>query len=126
MRGAGLRISECLAVRLDGFRDGGSILRVHEQVSRDGGYGPLKARKVNEYRDIPVPSWLWSKVQAHVDRFEAHGGYLFKTDYHTFNRRFKKSVGQSGLPAKFTEHHLRHLFVSTLLAAGVPITDAAA
>jgi integrase len=63
MAGTGLRISECLAVRLDGFRDSGRVLRVHEQLARQGGYGPLKDRRPGEFRDVPVPAWLWAKVQ---------------------------------------------------------------
>jgi hypothetical protein len=36
MRGCGLRIEEALAVQKSCFRDGGTVLRVFEQASRDG------------------------------------------------------------------------------------------
>jgi integrase len=127
MRGCGLRISEVLAVRLGEFRDGGRLLRVSEQVTRDGGYGPLKDRLVNEYRDVPVPCWLWEKVQEHAAEHGTQDGYLFRSvSYSSFRTRFTRSVRAAGLGAGFTPHHLRHLFVSVLLAAGVPITDVAA
>ena len=78
MRGCGLRISEALAVRYDGFRDkSGRTLRVTEQVTTTGsGTAPLKHRHAGEYRDIPVPTWVWAKVQQHAAQ---HGtdGYLF-------------------------------------------------
>ena len=46
MRGCGLRIEEALAVQRSCFRDGGAVLRVYEQASRDGKKTrPLKHRK---------------------------------------------------------------------------------
>ena len=64
MRGCGLRIEECLAVQKSCFRDGGTVLRVFEQASRDGmRTRPLKHRKAGEYRDIPVPAYLWAMVK---------------------------------------------------------------
>lgn len=46
------------------FRDNGTVLRVFEQVSRDGRKTrPLKHRKAEEYRDIPVPAYLWEMVK---------------------------------------------------------------
>ncbi len=46
------------------FRDGGKVLRVFEQATRNGkNTVPLKHRKAGEYRDIPVPSYLWEMVK---------------------------------------------------------------
>ena len=119
MAGTGLRISECLAVRRDGFLDGGKRLRVREQVSRAGGYGPLKGRRPGEYRDVPVPAWLWAKVTDH-----RADGYLFPgTTYSGYRHRFHTAVAKAGLPEGFTVHQLRHLYASKLLTSGVPITD---
>jgi len=50
MRGCGLRIGECLAVRREDFLPDGT-LRVTRQQLTDGTRGPLKARKAGEYRD---------------------------------------------------------------------------
>lgn len=64
MRGCGLRIEESLAVEKEDFRDKGTLLRVYQQATRDGREaGPLKKRKRGEYRDIPVPTWLWDMVK---------------------------------------------------------------
>jgi integrase len=130
MRGCGLRISEALAVRLDGFRDDGKVLRISQQIGRDGRPAQLKARKVNEYREMPVPTWLWAKVQAHVAQFpaELHNGYLFgngaRITYKSYSPKFTRAAQDAGLP-DLGCHQLRHLFASTLLAKGVPLTDVA-
>jgi len=119
MAGTGLRVSECLAVRLDGFRGSGKTLRVHEQVSRQGGYGPLKGRRPGEYRDVPVPAWLWAKVQDH-----GADGYLFPgATYSVYRHRFASAAAGAGLPDGFAVHQLRHLYASKLLTSGIPITD---
>ena len=125
MRGCGLRIQEALAVQKSDLRDGGRTLRVYEQAKRNGiGTMPLKHRKAGQYRDIPVPGYLWAMVQDLPD------GYLLMVDgkfpqYNTFLDVFKRHAGKAGIPAGFTPHSLRHAFVSALLGRGVPITDVA-
>lgn len=130
MRGCGLRVSEALAVNLANFRNNGTVLRVCEQAGRDGSVAPLKFRRENEAREIPAAGWLWDKVQAHVAE---HGtddmGYLFRSGgrfvaYSSYHQRFMRAAKKAGL-ADFHEHSLRHLFASTLLAAGVPLSDVA-
>jgi integrase len=125
MRGCGLRIEEAFAVQKSCFRDSGSVLRVFEQASRDGKKTmPLKHRKAGEYRDIPVPAYLWGMVNDLAD------GYLFIVDgrlpvYSTYRPSFNRLARKAGIPEGFTKHSLRHAFVSVLLSRGVPITDAA-
>ena len=132
MRGCGLRIEEALAVQKSCFRDGGTVLRVFEQSAKDGRtVMPLKHRKAGEYRDIPVPSYVWDKVA------DLPVGYLFMTGgisfqgggrlpaYGTYLKSFVLHAGKAGIPAGFTPHSLRHSFVSALLARQVPITDVA-
>ena len=64
MRGCGLRIEEALAVCKEDFIEDGTVLRVAWQASGDGKTRePLKHRKAGEYRDVPVPSWLWEMVE---------------------------------------------------------------
>lgn len=73
MRGCGLRIQEALAVQKSCFRDGGRTLRVFEQAGRNGlGTMPLKHRKAGEFRDVPVPGYVWAMVKDLPD------GYLFR------------------------------------------------
>jgi integrase len=124
MRGCGLRISEALAVRRNDFRENGNVLRIHEQVTQGGNAtAPLKARKTGEYRDIPVPSYVWEAVKDLPD------GYLFMQPSGRFPTQrsylkvFTTARKAAGIPAGFTPHSLRHTFVSALLARNVPITD---
>lgn len=124
MRGCGLRIAEALAVEKECFRDGGKTLRVSEQVLRSGKIGPLKARKAGEFRDIPVPSYLWDMVK------DLPEGYIFMRNgrfltYSTYLESFKRYAGKAGISENFTPHSLRHAFVSALLSRGVAITDVA-
>lgn len=125
MRGCGLRIEEAIAVQKSCFREGGTVLRVFEQASRDGTKTqPLKHRKPGEYRDMPVPAYLWAMVKDLPD------GYLFRTEglfptYSSYRHDFKSHAAKAGIPTGFTPHSLRHAFVSALLAHGVPITDVA-
>jgi integrase len=125
MRGCGLRIEEAIAVKKSCFRDGGTVLRVFEQASRDGKKTrPLKHRKAGEYRDIPVPSYLWEMVKDLPD------GYLFMDDgilptYSSYRHHFNACARKAGIPEGFTPHSLRHAFVSALLSRMVPITDVA-
>ncbi len=125
MRGCGLRVEESLAVQKSCFREGGSVIRIFEQASRDGSVTmPLKHRKLGEYRDVPVPAYLWEMVRDLPD------GYLFREGgkfprYSTYWRRFRAHARTAEIPAGFTPHSLRHAFVSALLSRGVPITDVA-
>jgi integrase len=124
MRGCGLRQAEAMAVKKADFRDDGRTLRVSEQVLRSGKVGPLKARKANEYRDIPVPSYLWAMVKDLPDGylFMRNGGFIA---YSSYLESFKRHAAKAGIPEAFTPHSLRHAFVSALLTRGVAITDVA-
>jgi integrase len=124
MRGCGLRIAEALAVKKSDFRDDGKTLRVSEQILRSGNIGSLKARRANDFRDIPVPSYLWAMVKDLPD------GYLFMRNgkfitYSSYLETFKRYAVKANIPAGFTPHSLRHAFVSALLTRGVAITDVA-
>jgi integrase len=125
MRGCGLRIQEALAVQKSCFCDGGRTLRVYEQVNRySTGTMALKHRKLGQYRDIPVPGYLWEMVKNLPD------GYLFRRDgvfsrYNAYLDTFKRHARKADISEGFTPHSLRHAFVSALLGRGVPITDVA-
>lgn len=125
MRGCGLRINEALAVEKSDFKGNGSYLRVSGQASRDGLKKlPLKHRKQGEYRDVPVPSWLWEMVKDLPDGplCPGSGPRRFAT-YHTIYRRFMVAASSAGIAQGFTPHSLRHAFASVLLGKGVPIGD---
>jgi integrase len=126
MRGCGLRIEEALAVAKEDFIEDGSVLRVAWQASRDGKRRePLKHRKAGEYRDVPVPSWLWEMVRDMPDGPLVPGnGRLFQ-QYGTILFRFTHAADVAGIPDGFTPHSLRHAFASAMLARGVQITELA-
>jgi integrase len=126
MRGCGLRIEEALAVSREDFIEDGSVLRVAWQASGDGARRePLKHRKAGDYRDVPVPSWLWEMVRGMTDGPLIPGnGRLFQR-YGTVYFRFMRAVAAAGIPDGFTPHSLRHAFASAMLARGVQITELA-
>jgi integrase len=127
MRGCGLRIEESLAVEKKDFRDNGTILRVYQQATRDGKEaGPLKKRKRGEFRDIPVPTWLWDMVKDLPDGPLMPGNRDRRyQQYNTVYERFMNAADKAGIPRGFTPHSLRHAFASVMLGKGVPITDVA-
>lgn len=127
MRGCGLRVSEALAVHKEDFRDAGQTLRVSGQASRDGkSKVALKKRKVGEYRDVPVPTWLWQMVKDQPDGPLCPGtGERTYEVYGSIKQRFTAAAKNAGIPKGFTPHSLRHVFASTTLADGVQITDVA-
>jgi integrase len=118
---AGLRLGESLGVNIADFRDGGTVLRLTRQRMADKSLAPLKSRKEGDFRDIPVPAVLWSKVQ---EAPRDSDGFFFPAVWRD-NSRFSKARDAAGLDDTFTPHCLRHMYASALLADGVPITDVA-
>jgi integrase len=130
MHGCGLRIGEALAVNLRCRINRGKTLRVKEQVNPAAQLKPLKFRPAAEFRDIPLPRYVSEAMDKHV---AGHGttpdGYLFQgRKYKLVVRRsyqedFQRAAARAGLPPEFIPHSLRHLYASTALAEGIPITE---
>jgi integrase len=127
MRGCGLRIREALAVHSEDFRDNGAVLRITGQASISGDKKvPLKHRRAGQFRDIPVPAYLWAMVR------ELPTGPVTPADnrlyfpYSSVYKRFIKARNEVGISRNFVPHSLRHAFASALLADRTPITDVAA
>lgn len=136
MAGCGLRIGEVLAVRYTDFDSG--VLRLRRQfvrVKRSNGYkaelAPLKARDEGEWRDVPVPSFVWSAVERHVSQHGLghegyllhahHGGEVLDSNYRT---EFKAAVKRAGyVDEPWTAHTLRHFFASSAIAGGVSLLE---
>lgn len=126
MRGCGLRIEEALAVHKEDFIHGGRTLRLTGQASNDGREKlPLKHRKRGEYRDVPVPAWLWDKVKDLPDGPLSPGNGRPYRVYATVLGAFQRAAAAAGIPAGFKPHSLRHGYVSALLSRRVPLTDIA-
>ena len=130
MHGCGLRTGEALAVSLRCRINRGETLRVKEQVNPAAQLRPLKFRREGEFRDIPLPEYVSEAIDKQVAE---HGttpdGYLFQgRKYKLVVRRsyqedFQRAAAGAGLPQEFIPHSLRHLYASTALAEGIPITE---
>jgi integrase len=130
MHGCGLRIGEALAVNLRCRINRGSTLRVKEQVNPAAQLKPLKFRQEGDFRDIPLPQYVSEAIDKHV---AGHGvtsdGYLFQGRKHklvvrrSYQQDFQRAADRAGLPPEFIPHSLRHLYASTALAEGIPITE---
>lgn len=129
-RGCGLRIEEALGVEKSDFRttpDGRAILRCQRQASRDGRTSyPLKKRKAGEFRDVPVPKWLWQMIKDLPDGplMPGNAGRPYQ-QYPTIHNRFTRAAAAADIPRGFIPHSLRHAFASALLGRNVPIGDVA-
>ena len=105
-------------------------LRVREQVNPAAQLRPLKFRREGEFRDIPLPRYVSEAIDKHVaEHGTTSDGYLFHgRKYKLVVRRsyqedFQRAAAKAGLPSEFIPHSLRHLYASTALAEGIPITE---
>jgi site-specific recombinase XerC len=91
---------------------------------------PLKFRRAGEFRDIPLPQYVSDAIDKHVAE---HGttpdGYLFQGRKYelvvrrTYQEGFQRAAARAGLRPEFIPHSLCHLYASTALAEGIPITE---
>ena len=130
MHGCGLRIGEALAVSLRCRINRDKTLRVREQVNPAAELMPLKFRVAGDFRDIPLPEYVDEAIDKHAaEHGTTSDGYLFQgRKYKLVVRRsyqedFQRSAARAGLPPDFIPHSLRHLYASTSLAEGIPITE---
>lgn len=125
MRGCGLRVGEALGLRWDDFDLPNGTVRVQRQLLPDGSYGPLKHRREGDFREVPVPSYLWDKLAGLA--LNDTSDYLFPgASRRNVDRWIAKAKEYAELPSDFTAHMLRHIFASVSLSNGVPITDVSA
>lgn len=125
MRGCGLRIGEALAVRWENFKDG--QLRITQQMYPNGTYGPMKHRKEEDFRDVPVPAYVMHALSPDDEDMEDRYGYVFPdVNRQQVTRLFNKARDTTSLDPAFTPHTLRHIFASVSLSNRVPITDVSA
>ena len=77
-----------------------------------------------------MPQYISEAINKHV---AGHGvtpdGYLFPGRKHqlvvrrSYQQDFQRAADRAGLPPEFIPHSLRHLYASTALAEGIPITE---
>ncbi|RAJ48583.1 site-specific recombinase XerD [Streptomyces sp. PsTaAH-130] len=135
MSGCGLRNGEAAAVNVNNIV-ADEVYRVTEQVVMSTRqYGPLKHRKVGEYRDVPLPARVRETLEWHAETYGTVDGYLLRqpTDptkpYPHWGmenqwRRIRAS-GKVDVPEGMVLYGNRHFFASNCLSNGIPITDVA-
>jgi integrase len=139
MRFAGLRISEALAVNANCLSKDGTVLTVHEQLSKPAAFkstgkrtAPLKFKALGHGRDIPVRSILREKIEAHCKRFGiGPDDYLFPAfvidgrDMGAFRGAFNAGKALAHIPDDFSPHDLRHCYATECLNRDIKIQDLA-
>jgi integrase len=135
MSGCGLRNGEAAAVNLKNIV-ADDVYRVTEQVNqttRD--YAPLKHRKANEYRDVPLPARVRDTIEWYAEKYGTVGGYLLRhpkdpgkaLSYYYMDNQWRniKRLGEVEVPNGMVMYGLRHFFASNCLSKRIPITDVA-
>ncbi|MEU1145271.1 tyrosine-type recombinase/integrase [Streptomyces sp. NPDC005863] len=135
MSGCGLRNGEAAAANLHNIV-ADDVYRVTEQVNQTTGqYAPLKHRKKNEYRDVPLPVRARETIEWYATKHGTTNGYLLRhpsdparafPHYCLGNqwRRIKRDA-QIYIPTGMSIYSFRHFFASNCLTHGIPITDVA-
>ncbi|MFI1370327.1 tyrosine-type recombinase/integrase [Streptomyces griseochromogenes] len=135
MSGCGMRNGEAAAVNLNNIV-ADDVYRITEQVvlsTRQ--YGPLKHRKVGEYRDVPLPARIRETVEWYAGKYGTVDGYLLRQQndprrpYPHWGmdnqwRRIRAS-GKVDIPEGMVLYGNRHFYASNCLSNGIPITDVA-
>ncbi|MEW1775542.1 tyrosine-type recombinase/integrase [Streptomyces sp. NPDC086777] len=135
MSGCGLRNAEAAAVNLRNMV-ADDVYRVSEQVNQTTGrYAPLKHRKSNEYRDVPLPVVIRETIEWYAQKYGTSDGYLLRhpsdpsrpfPHYSLSNQWRRIEVqGRIDVPQGMVLYSLRHFFASNCLTQGIPITDVA-
>ena len=114
MHGCGLRVGEALAVNLRCRVNGGSTLRVKEQVNPFAQLRPLKHRTAGEFRDIPLLQYVSEAIDKHAaDYGTTSDGYLFQGRKYvlvvrrTYQEDFHRAAVRARLQPEFIPHSLR-------------------
>ncbi|MEU3403592.1 tyrosine-type recombinase/integrase [Streptomyces sp. NPDC006670] len=135
MSGCGLRNGEAAAVNINNIV-ANDAYRVTEQVNQTTkDYGPIKHRKEDEYRDVPLPHQVRQTIEWHAEKHGTIDGYLLrhpKDKTQAFQPYFFQNQWQRlrkaqalDIPDGMVIYGMRHFFASNCLSHGIAITDVA-
>ncbi|MEU0103015.1 tyrosine-type recombinase/integrase [Streptomyces sp. NPDC006267] len=135
MSGCGMRNGEAAAVNVNNIV-AADVYRINEQVNQTTKkYGPLKHRRHEEYRDVPLPARIRATIEWYADKHGTADGYLLRhpkesarpfQPYLVQNQWQRLKRTQSlDVYEGMTIYSLRHFFASNCLSHGIPITDVA-
>ncbi|MEU8936361.1 tyrosine-type recombinase/integrase [Streptomyces sp. NPDC048409] len=135
MSGCGLRNGEAAAVNLDNIV-ADDVYRIREQVNQTTArYGPLKHRRPNNYRDVPLPARVKQTIKRYAAEHGTVDGYLLRHPkdptrafpYYGLSNQWRRIKEKShvDIPQGMVLYGLRHFFASNCLTHGIPITDVA-
>ncbi|MFJ4879587.1 tyrosine-type recombinase/integrase [Streptomyces sp. NPDC088745] len=135
MSGSGLRNGEALAVNVRNIV-ADDVHRITEQVNHTThAYARLKHRKVNEYRDVPLPARTRETVEWYADKYGTVDGCLLRhpndpgrpLPYYYLGNQWAhiKKAGEAEIPDGMVLYGMRHFFASNCLSHNIPITDVA-
>lgn len=128
MSGLGLRMGEMLATDRNCVQ--GDRFRVHRQWLQTSDYGPLKYKKTDEFREIPLPPEVLAEIERHCEKRSIAEGPLFESSkvagvpYAT--QTWKEELHQARLQLGITRggsHDYRHWWATQLLVDKTPVTD---
>ncbi|MFF5488800.1 tyrosine-type recombinase/integrase [Streptomyces virginiae] len=135
MSGCGLRNAEAAAVNIRNIV-ADDVYRVTEQVNQTTKhYDRLKHRKLDEYRDVPLPARVKQTIEWYADKYGTVDGYLLRHP-HDRDRAYQPYLLQNqwqrlkradalDVPEGMVIYGCRHFFASNCLAHRIPITDVA-
>jgi integrase len=131
--GAGLRIGELLALRVDDIDFLRRTVRVELQFAGTDSRVRTEPKTPRSKRVNPVPQFVIDAIAEHLRPYPTgDDGTLFVTESgnawrHDFygSEKFKAAVRTARLPESTTAHDLRHAYASILLHAGEAVTTVA-
>ena len=126
----GLRFQELAAITRDAVDFRGATIRVRSALDRNPAHKIKDPKNDPSRRTVPVPDHLRDRLREHLAGLRPdalvftgrRGGYL---DDRNVNERVLAPACEKAGVERVTLHHLRHFFVSIMVASGTSLTEVA-